>query len=231
MRNTLRNLGLLVAAITIILAGATAHANKTADAFGIAMDAQNTLTLLEARPVLDRIPGPVLKQAVAVVILPSVVKAGFIIGGQGGKGVAFAGRKGEFGPPAFVSVAGGSIGLQIGAEKSTIILVLMTNQALDRLASGKVKLGTTLTVTAGPKGEMGPSKSTPDVYAYVQTKGLFAGATINGATVSFDDGLSAAFYGQKVGGARLLLGRAGSVTVPPAGESLRKELWQYARGK
>ncbi len=146
---------------------------------------------------LGMIPAPVLKGARGVVIIPGEVKAGFIFGGELGQGVlATRGRKGIWSPPAFISVAGASFGLQIGGQARDIVLVLNTPMSVAAIENGTLNLGGDVSVVAGPTGgEVAVATSAPAVYSYVRSSGAFIGATVQGAALSLDVGANRDFYG------------------------------------
>ncbi|HEY3360051.1 MAG TPA: lipid-binding SYLF domain-containing protein [Polyangia bacterium] len=224
----LRSFPIITALAGLALASAPASADQRTDATALVMKAQNIVQDMARRPVTMRIPPAVLAQSRGIVIFPSVVKAGLIIGGSHGKGVVLGHQPGgDFSAPAFVSITGGSLGAQIGAEESSIILVLNSPVALDRFVTGKFKLGTDVSAVAGPTGAAGAKKA--DVYSYTQSKGVFAGASITGASVSVDQDRVTAFYAQPATASQLLTGPATAVTVPPVADDLRRALAQYAQ--
>jgi len=146
---------------------------------------------------LGMIPAPVLNGAQGVVIIPGEVKAGFIFGGELGQGVLVTrGQKGIWSPPAFISVAGVSFGLQIGGEARDIVLVLNTPMSVAAIENGTLNLGGDVSVVAGPAGgEVAVATPVPAVYSYVRSSGAFIGATVQGAALSLDVGANRDFYG------------------------------------
>ena len=127
-----------------------------------------------------------IKQAQGVLIIPQFLKGGFIIGGSGGSGVLL-GRNGQWSDPAFFTMGGGSIGFQIGAQVSEVVLLMMTRRAIDAVLHNEVKLGADASIAAGPLG-IGAEASTTtnfdtDIFAFSRAKGLFAGVSFEGAVV------------------------------------------------
>ncbi len=147
--------------------------------------------------VLGEIPAPVLTNARGIAIIPGEVRAGFIFGGELGQGVLVTRTPdGSWSPPAFISVAGGSFGLQIGGEARDIVLVFNTARSVDFIENGRLKLGGDASVTAGPVGAgFAITSDIPEVYSYVRSFGAFIGATVAGSVLSFDFDANRDFYG------------------------------------
>ena len=127
-----------------------------------------------------------IKQAKGVLIIPQFLKGGFIIGGSGGSGVLL-GRDANWSDPAFFTMGGGSIGFQIGGQVSEVVLLLMTNRAIDAVIHNEVKLGADASFAAGPL-EIGAEASTTtnldtDIFSFSRAKGLFAGVSFEGAVI------------------------------------------------
>ncbi len=143
-----------------------------------------------------------MRRAEGVLIIPQVLKAGFFIGGEGGTGVLMTRQVGGWSPPAFYTMGAGSIGLQFGAQASEVILVFMTKRAIDAVLFNKVKLGADASVAAGPIGagiEAGTTTNfREDVYSYSKSKGLFAGASVEGAVLDTRESLNLEYYGRNV---------------------------------
>lgn len=147
------------------------------------------------------IPHVVVDKALAVAVFGNLVKAAFIVGGTGGDGVFM--RKapgGGWGAPAFVNLAGASVGAQIGGAKTDAVVFFMDQASVDALKSGKFEFGTAVTAMAGPTSATAEtmSKSTlKGVYIYGRQAGLFAGASASGTTIQFDDEENQAVYGAR----------------------------------
>lgn len=141
-----------------------------------------------------------LRQAKGVLVLPSVIKAGFIYGGQGGNGVLLArGTDGEWSSPAFYTLGGGSFGLQIGVQEAAIVLVFMNEKAFRAAIDTGLTIGADATAAAGTAGVTGEVASThafKDVYYFADVGGLFAGLSLEGGVIHERDGLNKAYYGQ-----------------------------------
>jgi len=174
------------------IAEATKEAGKAAQVF------------TEIMNVPDRaIPQKLLDKAEAIAVFPGVIKAGFIIGGRAGDGVISRRVKGGWSAPAFFNLAGGSIGLQIGAAKTDFVLLFMNDDALAGLLKDKFEIGGEGSVAAGPVGRS--TSATTDallrsqIISYSRSKGLFAGLELKGTVISPDNNDNLAVYGMKAG--------------------------------
>lgn len=161
----------------------------------------------DATDVLDQllripektIPPTLLARAYAVAVIPNVRKAAFGLGVRRGKGILVV-RQGDnsWSNPAFVTLTGGSIGWQVGAQSTDIILVFKSRKSVDGIANGKLTLGADASVAAGPVGRH-TSIATDivfeaEVFSYSRSRGLFAGVAVEGAGVTMDRKANAAFY-------------------------------------
>lgn len=145
------------------------------------------------------LPGYV-KRAKALLIYPSLIKGGFILGGEGGTGVLVA-RDDNLGwsDPAFYTLAAGSIGLQIGGQVSEAVFTIMSQKALDAVLDNQMKFGGDMSIAAGPVGKgIGADTTTnleADVYSFAKTAGLFGGVSFEGAGILKRDSWNEAYYG------------------------------------
>jgi len=174
-----------------------------------AMKATATLTEIMQTPD-NGIPDELMEHAVAVAVIPHVVKGAFGLGGSYGKGlVSHRGTDGRWSAPSFISIGGGSFGLQLGVQATDLVLVFTSHDGFKGLLDGKVKLGADASVAAGPvgrKAEVGTDillKS--PVFAYSRSKGLFAGISLDGSVVTIDDDANNKVYGKAVSGQDLML--------------------------
>jgi lipid-binding SYLF domain-containing protein len=188
--------------------------------------AAEVLQSLSAVP-LSGIPRALLQDAQGIVIVPDVIKAGFVVGGRHGRGVALVRcPSGAWGNPVFVGLTGGSIGWQIGIQATDVVLVFRTRKGLDRILEGKGKLtlGADVAVAAGPVGRQAEADTDgrlrAEIYSYSRSRGLFAGLSVEGASLRSDCGANAAFYG--VAGGRPADVQVITVApVPAAAEKLK----------
>ena len=146
-----------------------------------------------------------IKNAKGILIFPQVLKAGFIWGGSGGTGVFLARdkRTGNWSEPAFYTVGSVTFGLQIGGEAAEVVMLAMTQKAIDSMLSSSVKLGGEVSVAAGPvgggaKANAGIPNVTADFISFAKTKGLYAGLNLEGSVVEVRNSLNKAYYGKDV---------------------------------
>ena len=162
-----------------------------------------------------QIPAHVLRNAKGLAIM-SVVKIGLGFSGKGGQGVVVARTADGWSGPSFVGTGGAGWGLQIGAQLSEFVFVLNTNRAVRAFArDGNVTLGADLSAAAGPVGRDLQASVTPRaaVYTYSKSKGLFAGASLEGAIIATQKTANARYYGHPVSAGAILSGRVS----PPSG--------------
>ncbi len=154
-------------------------------------------------------------QARALFIVPQMLRGGFIVGGSGGSGVLLARdtKTGQWSYPAFYTMGSVSLGLQIGADASEIILMVMTEKGLNAMLSTEFKLGADVAVAAGPVGASAKAQ-TADVLAFGRSKGAFGGVSIEGSVISPRDKWNSAYYGKPVGTVDILVRH--TVTNPQA---------------
>ena len=178
-------------------------------------------------------PRYLLKKAKAVVVVPNMVKAGFVVGGEYGVGVVSARQKdGTFGPPCFVTIAGGDIGFQIGAESIDLFLVVMSEKGLQGILSNSVKFGADASVAAGPVGRsteasLSDANLKADMYSYSQAAGAFAGVTIGGSGMVTDPKDNQVYYGKKLSVQEILYG--GNVKITPEVQTYIEVLNKYGK--
>ncbi len=178
----------------------------------------------------NQIPKSVLEKAVAIAIIPNVVKAGFILGGTRGAGVlAVRNNKGEWSNPAFVTLTGGSVGLQVGAQSSDVIMIFNTKKSLEKALAQDFNLGGSVSGSAGPTGAtpVTGTSTVPDVWTYVRTReGLFGGVSLQGTKLEIDNSRNAEFY-EKPGITTKQIFTT-SLSAPDAAADLRGILNRYA---
>jgi lipid-binding SYLF domain-containing protein len=166
--------------------------------------------LLTATEVLEdvqgmpdqRLPDTLLAHAYGIAVIPDVTKIAFVFGGRHGNGVLTVRDtlNSPWSNPAFISLTGGSWGLQAGAQSSDIILVFTTKSGIEGVAGGKLTLGADASVAAGPVGRQGSAAtdvSLAEIYSYARTRGLFGGIAVDGSVIAIDKSANAALYGKK----------------------------------
>jgi lipid-binding SYLF domain-containing protein len=163
------------------------------------------------------VPSDVLDKAVCVAVFPQVIKAGFIVGGRGGRGVASCRTKRGWSAPAFFDLKGGSVGFQIGAQATDFILLFMNDGGMNSLLKSKFEMGGDASVAAGPVGrQAGAStdlKLDAQILSYSRSKGLFAGLELKGAVITLDESDMEATYGKGVTAEAVLKGSKTSTDV------------------
>ena len=145
------------------------------------------------------IPESILSDAYGVAILPGVIKVGFTIGGRFGRGVLMVRKPdGSWSNPAFISLGGGSLGLQIGAESTDILLVFREQRSIDSIYNGKLTLGGNASAAAGPVGRNASAATDgqlgAEIYSYSRSRGLFAGIALDGAWIAMDQKSNDEYY-------------------------------------
>jgi len=174
----------------------------------------------------DSIPQSVLDKADCVVVLPSVVKAAFIVGGSYGRGAMTcrSGKTfhGKWGAPTMMALEGGSAGLQIGGEATDFILLRMNDRAASGILSSKVKLGGDASAAAGPVGRTASAETDvtlrADILSYSRARGAFAGVSLEGSTLRPDNDANKHLYGQQLEAKDIVLN--GKVKAPPSAATL-----------
>lgn len=180
----------------------------------------------------EGIPESIFKTAHGIAIIPGVVKAAYGIGGEYGRGVLLVQDKGIWSNPSFITLAGGSVGWQIGIQRSDLVLVFKTRQSIDNIAEGKITLGADASVAAGPVGR-GAQANTDlelkaEIYAYSKSKGLFAGISLKGAAIQIDSRANEKFYRDSEITAHHIFTQPG-LEGPPVADRLRQILAQYLK--
>jgi lipid-binding SYLF domain-containing protein len=158
------------------------------------------------------IPEEVLTGAKCILVVPNLIKGGFIIGGKHGRGVASCRTENGWSAPAFVSIGGGSWGLQIGVEGVDLVMLVMNDQGFQHLLSSKFELSGESSVAAGPVGRHASAgtdwKMNTELLTYSRSKGVFAGLTLEGAVVEQDNDSTQAIYGKDMKFRNILSGKA-----------------------
>jgi len=141
-----------------------------------------------------------LKNAKGLLIFPQVLKAGFVLGGSGGTGVLVLRdeKTCNWSEPAFYTVGSITFGLQIGGEAAEVVMMVMSQKAVDSLLASSFKLGGDASIALGPVGEGAKSNITADFISFAKTKGLYAGLNLEGSIVKVRDSLNTAYYGKDV---------------------------------
>jgi len=171
------------------------------------------------------IPEEVLEHAKCVAVVPHMVKGGFVFGAEGGKGVATCRTASGWSAPAFITISGGSWGLQIGVEAVDVVMIFQNDKAMQRLLESNFQVGGDASAAAGPVGRHATAgtdwKMDTEILTYSRAKGAFAGLTLTGASLRQDSDSRHAMYGHNVETRALLLGE---VPVPAAAQPFLAEV-------
>ena len=217
-----RHLVLVVLSLTALLGNIAWAGSAREDATERLQNSANVLKEIGAAP--DKgIPDEVLKGSQCIVVVPHLVKAGFIFGAKHGRGVAVCRTSDGWSAPAFITVGGGSWGLQIGAEGVDLVMLVMNHKGLQHLLSSKFELTGEGSAAAGPVGRHASAgtdwKLNTEMLTYSRSRGVFAGLTLEGAVVERDADSTVAIYGSDIPFKKILLGE---VAAPaPAAPFLR----------
>jgi len=183
---------------------------------------RNAANVLQAMLGSKDVPASVVAKADCILVLPSVKKFAVGLGGTGGRGpLSCRGGKnftGKWSAPAMYTIGGASAGFQIGGTASDIILLIMSPGAVNKVLDSKVKVGTDATAAAGPGATATGTMGDADMLTYARTKGLFAGISLNGASLDPDGDANGRIYGQTVSARQIVTG--GTVKATPSGQAL-----------
>jgi lipid-binding SYLF domain-containing protein len=164
------------------------------------------------------VPRAILAKAEGIAIFPSTIRAGFVVGGARGRGIISGRTDGRWSAPAFLTLTGGSFGLQIGGQAADVILVITNRGGLENLVSNQFKLGADAGVAAGPVGREAQAATDvqlrAQILSYSRARGLFAGLTVNGSTVRQDRDANERFYGKRLESKQILFGPGPEAPAP-----------------
>ena len=163
------------------------------------------------------VPEEVLQNAKCVAVIPRLMKGGFIVGAEHGKGVATCRTAKGWSAPAFITVSGGSVGFQIGIEGVDLVMIIQNAKGMQRLLSSDFKVGADASAAAGPVGRHASAgtswKLDTEILTYSRSKGAFAGIALDGASVRQDVDSTRAIYGKEISTRTALLGQVATPRV------------------
>ena len=172
------------------------------------------------------VPEAIIEKAQAVVVIPSTVKGALLIGAQRGKGVMSVKSAAGWSAPAFITLTGGSVGLQIGGQATDIVLVVVNERGIENLAQNTFKIGGDASVAAGPVGREATAstdyKLQAEILSYSRSRGLFAGVSLAGSTIRADRDANEKIYGVGYSTKNIVVER--KVEPTPAAEAWLKVL-------
>jgi SH3 domain-containing YSC84-like protein 1 len=196
---------------------------------------QNAGTVIqEILDIPDDIPQDLLDKARCVVVMPSVLKAAFVVGGSYGRGtmVCRTGKdfSGPWGAPAMYALEGGSVGLQIGGEATDYVILVINDRGVDSLLHSKVKLGADASIAAGPKGRTASADTDAylraEMLSYSRARGAFAGVSLQGTTLRPDEDANHRLYGKEASAAAIIT--ESKIEAPAEGKTLVARLQKAA---
>lgn len=220
-----------IAAAPVLLSASSVRADDTKEQSRLENAGEAIKEILN---IPDNIPQSLLDKAVCVIVLPSVLKAAFGFGGSYGRG-AMTCRSGDnfMGPwsaPTMMTLEGGSFGFQLGAQATDFVLLVMNPRGASSILNSKVKLGVDASAAAGPKGRTAEAATDAtmraEVLTYSRSRGLFAGISLNGASLRPDNNANLSLYGRAIGAKDIAL--HGAVPIPAAARMLISTLNQHS---
>jgi lipid-binding SYLF domain-containing protein len=182
---------------------------------------ESTAVLTEIRSASDSgIPEQIWSKAECIVVIPSLKKAGFVLGGEFGSGVMSCRDGAQWSPPVFMQLTKASAGLQAGFQSSDLVLVVMNRRGVEKLLTNKVTLGADASVAAGPVGRSASAATdaqlTAEMLSYSRSKGLFAGINLSGGALKPDDSANERAYGSSAAARQIALGQTHVAMAPEA---------------
>ncbi len=196
--------------------------------------ADATTVLNEIMAAADKaVPRSIMEKAEGIAVFPSMIKGGIVVGGQHGRGVLSVRdkTKGGWSSPAFLTITGGSIGAQIGAQAMDLILVINNQRGLEQMVKNQFKLGVDAAATAGPVGRDASAATDiqmrAQILSYSRSRGLFAGLTLNGSTIRQDRDANERYYGTAYRTGQIVFDGLGGAPEPVG--ALKETLVKYAR--
>lgn len=178
------------------------------------------------------IPAHLLRDARGVAVVPGLIKIGLILGARHGRGVLLVrDPAGNWSNPVFVTLTGGSLGYQVGAQSSDIVLVFQSEKSVDGILKGKFTLGADAGVAVGPVGRRAEAATDAqlkaEIFSYSRSRGAFIGVSLEGSALLIDDGANAVYYGKEgVVAAEIVSG--GGVSAPRGAGKLKDSLRKLA---
>jgi lipid-binding SYLF domain-containing protein len=204
----MRTLKTIAASITVLLVAASAFAQLKKDDIEKLNDAAMVLTELRNTP--EGIPDSIWSKAHCVLVIPSLKKAGFIVGGEHGSGVMSCRHGNTWGAPVFMEMTKASAGLQAGVSSTDLVLVVMNEKGAEKLLNNKVTLGADASVAAGPVGRSASAATdaqlSAEMLSYSRSKGLFAGVNLSGGSLNPDKSENERAYGPNTSAREIALG-------------------------
>jgi lipid-binding SYLF domain-containing protein len=218
------------AALALLATAAPAPADTPAELGERLRKATAVLSEMASNKQDTGIPREMLSRARAIAVFPEVKKGAVIVGGRHGQGVMSVKHDGRWSPPAFFTVGGGSVGLQLGGQVIDLVLVVMSDKGVQSLLKSETTLGGDVSLTAGPKSLHDAANTDgtfkAEIFSYARSTGFFAGASFEGATVQPDGSAIRTLYGPNADSRDVLLGTR--YAVPASGRQFVTVLTTYS---
>ncbi len=191
----------------------------------------STKVLKDFGQMKEKIPEELIKITEGIIVVPKLINAGFVVGGKRGKGIAMVKLEdGTWSDPVFVTITGGSVGLQAGVQAVDLVLIFKSRETLQNIDERSFTLGGDVSVTAGPIGRSSTAstdgKLEAEVYSYSRSKGLFAGISLGGSVIGIDENANKAFYGDDVNTQELFTTSANTSASVEQLKDVLKEMYQ-----
>lgn len=223
----MRNFAVALCILGVFMVPFTASAVDKSSLDNRLESARMVLTEIMATPD-QAIPNSLMRQAACVAVFPSVVKGAFMLGGEYGQGVVTCRTNHGWSAPAFIRIAGGSFGFQLGAQAIDLVIVAVNQRGFQDLLKNKFKIGAGAAAAAGPVGRNAQAstdwKMGAELLTYSRSRGLFAGVDLNGAVVSQSTDATRSFYGVAYPFSQLLKGQ---VAVPAPAQPFVRTVAKY----
>lgn len=228
----MRNLHRLAVMVTVIAALAMQSGTALAENKWQRLVEESGKVLAEVQQMPDQsIPEDLMRGCQAIAVFPNTVSGGFIIGGKYGQGIMMVRdeKTGKWSPPAVFTMAGGSFGWQIGGQATDFVLLVMNRRSIDGILEGKFKLGADASVAAGPVGRAAEASTDAHlkggILSYSRSRGLFAGAKLEGAVIAQHEEGDYELYGKSLSAREILL--KNKAKMPRSADAMLKVLGKY----
>jgi len=215
----------LLIGVTVVASSVALSAAMSKDEAKRLQNSAEVLQELHATPDKD-VPQELWQKAECVVVIPNVKKAAFIVGGEYGKGVMSCRQAGQWTAPAFMMLAKGSVGFQIGGQSTDLVLLVMNDNGMKHLLEDKVALGAEASLAAGPVGRdaraMTDAQLKAEILSYSRAQGLFAGIDLTGGVLKPDQDANENTYGKGITTSKIVIDK--TVAMPSEAEAFIRAL-------
>jgi lipid-binding SYLF domain-containing protein len=215
----------LLIGVTVVASSVALSAAMSKDEAKRLQNSAEVLQELHATPDKD-VPQELWQKAECVVVIPNVKKAAFIVGGEYGKGVMSCRQAGQWTAPAFMMLAKGSVGFQIGGQSTDLVLLVMNDNGMKHLLEDKVALGAEASLAAGPVGRdaraMTDAQLKAEILSYSRAQGLFAGIDLTGGVLKPDQDANENTYGKGINTSKIVVDK--TVAMPSEAEAFIRAL-------